>query len=227
MRRALDISDADVSQYITTSFGEAGYGVFGRHAGYDYGVVERPVKAAEAGVITATYTNRENVDGGNIVELRSGQYDHRFLHLKIISVVPGQEVSEGFTLAISGNTGNVGYHLHHDTRIKGTAWDASFDNYVDWERMLVENKGEDMEIIENTNEARQIALTYGLEIAGNDPFLGRAVGTTELEYRTSLASMCANNVKVLNETRDQLSQCQSSKPSAGTVLAPGNYVVKG
>lgn len=131
MRRALD-------NYlpITTVHGQAGYGHFGKHAGYDYGVVKQPVKAPEAGTITAVYLGRENVDGGNIVELRSGKYDHRFLHLLNSKVKVGDKVTEGQVIGTSGNTGNVGYHLHHDVRTKGTAWTASYANYVDWEKLI-------------------------------------------------------------------------------------------
>jgi hypothetical protein len=131
MRRALD-------NYlpITTVHGQAGYGHFGKHAGYDYGVVKQPVKAPEAGTITAVYLGRENVDGGNIVELRSGKYDHRFLHLDSAKVKVGQKVTEGQVLGVSGNTGKVGYHLHHDVRTKGTAWTDSYANYVDWEKLI-------------------------------------------------------------------------------------------
>lgn len=131
MRRALDGNPS-----ITNPFGQAGYGYFGRHAGYDYGVVNQPVKAPESGVITAVYTGRENVDGGNIVELRSGKYDHRFLHLKSPSVKVGQTVAEGQVIGTSGNTGNVGYHLHHDVRTKGTGWRDAYANYVDWEKLI-------------------------------------------------------------------------------------------
>ena len=61
-------------------------------------------------------------------------------------------------------------------------------------------------MIDDTNEARLIALEYGLEIAGSDPFLQRAVGQTELAYRTSLAPMTKNTIKVRTE---ELVACQA------------------
>lgn len=128
---------------ITTYHGEPGFGYFGKHAGYDYGVVRWQVIAPENGVITAVYNNRPTLDGGNIVELRSDRYDHRFLHLDSINVAPGQQVTEGQVLAISGNTGNVAYHLHHDTRAKGTTWTSSYSNYVDWEQ-IIKQEGEEV-----------------------------------------------------------------------------------
>lgn len=130
MRRALDGNPT-----ITTKHGQVGYGYFGKHAGYDYGVVRWAVRAPEAGTISAVYTGRQNVDGGNIVEL-VGKYTHRFLHLDTTNVKVGDKVTEGQQLAITGNSGNVGFHLHHDVRKNGTGWRDSYNNYVDWEALL-------------------------------------------------------------------------------------------
>lgn len=133
-RRALNGSPP-----ITNRHGTPGFGHFGRHAGYDYGVNGATVVAPEAGTIISISHNTP--DGGNIVELK-GKYTHRFLHLKSISVTVGQKVAEGQKLGVSGATGKVsGPHLHHDTRKKGTAWNASYSNYVDWEKLI---EGEDM-----------------------------------------------------------------------------------
>jgi len=130
MRRALD-----TYKPITTVHGQVGYGYFGKHAGYDYGVVHITIKAPENGVIM-NVKKSPDTDGGNIIEMQSSKYDHRFLHLKSIGVKIGQVVKEGQNLGVTGNTGNVGYHLHHDTRIKGTAWKDSYANYVDWESII-------------------------------------------------------------------------------------------
>lgn len=130
MRRALDGNPTQ-----TTYHGEPGYGYFGKHAGYDYGVVKWAVRAPEAGTILNVWTGRETADGGNIVEMQ-GQYTHRFLHLQSASVKPGQKVSEGQELGITGNTGKVDYHLHHDVRKNGTKWTDSYANYVDWEKLI-------------------------------------------------------------------------------------------
>ncbi len=138
MRRALD-----TYKPITTVHGQAGYGRFGKHAGYDYGVVHKTVKAPEDGVIM-NVKKSPDTDGGNIIEMQSSKYDHRFLHLKSIGVKIGQVVKEGQNLGVTGNTGNVGYHLHHDTRKKGTKWTDSYSNYVDWERIIKQQGGKDM-----------------------------------------------------------------------------------
>jgi septal ring factor EnvC (AmiA/AmiB activator) len=145
MRRALDGNPP-----ITTYHGQAGYGYFGKHAGYDYGIVKWAVRAPETGVITAVYANRPTADGGNIVEMR-GAYTHRFLHLDTINVSVGQQVTEGQQLAITGNTGNVGYHLHHDVRKNGTAWTDSYANYYDWEQLI---KGDTMNTEAGTENYR-------------------------------------------------------------------------
>lgn len=143
-------------QPITTVHGQSGFGYFGKHAGYDYGVVKQPVVAPEGGVITNTKI-APTADGGSIVELRSNKYDHRFLHLDSIAVKKGQTVREGQKLGVSGNTGNVGYHLHHDTRKKGTVWTASYSNYVDWEKLI---KGEkDVSKIDRPRAIRLLRLT--------------------------------------------------------------------
>lgn len=130
MRRALDGNPP-----VSTYHGQPGYGYFGRHAGYDYPIVRWAVRAPEAGTILNVWTGRETVDGGNIVELQ-GQYTHRFLHLQSASVKVGQKVAEGQELGITGNTGNVGFHLHHDVRKNGTRWTDSFSNYIDWEQLI-------------------------------------------------------------------------------------------
>lgn len=147
-RRALDGNPP-----ISTKHGEPGFGYFSRHCGYDYAVKEWAVKAPESGVITNVKI-APATDGGNIVELRSDNWDHRFLHLKSASVIKGQIVSEGQVLGISGNTGNVGYHLHHDVRKRGTVWTASYSNYVDWESIIKQNpdilmKGGDMPLTQS------------------------------------------------------------------------------
>ena len=61
-------------------------------------------------------------------------------------------------------------------------------------------------IIDNTNEARQIALEYGWEIAGDDPYLGRAVGKTELQYRTELAPSVKN---IITQRTNELAEAQA------------------
>lgn len=114
-------------------------GSFGKHLGYDYAGNGMVVVAPEDMTVIATGTSSTV---GNYIEAR-GKYTHRFLHLKrhsifrAVGVSVGQFIPEGTVIATSGNTGfTTGPHLHHDTRENFTAWNASFSNYVDWEKML-------------------------------------------------------------------------------------------
>lgn len=136
MRRAVDGNPTQTSKH-----GGPGTGHFKLHLGYDYLVKFAPVKAPVAMTITGLYSGGA---GGNYIEANDGTYTHRFLHLKSFNVSKGQRVSEGQTIATSGNTGavtgaNGGYHLHHDVRKQGTAWNASFSNYIDWEKKIAAN----------------------------------------------------------------------------------------
>lgn len=128
-RRALDGSPK-----INTRHGQSGFGYFGKHLGYDYGVpTGTPVKAPVSGKIRSVSSGGA---GGNIIEMEGGGLYHRFLHLQTFHVKTGQQVNEGQIIATSNNTGTTsGSHLHHDTR-KPSAWNASFNNYVDWEKII-------------------------------------------------------------------------------------------
>lgn len=120
---------------ITSTHGQRTLmGLFGRHLGYDYSVpVGTPVFAPETGVIRLVTTGAE---GGNTIELGSTGYYHRFLHLNKFNVKVGQKVTEGALIGWSGNTGKTtGAHLHHDVRVP-SAWNASFNNFIDWEAKL-------------------------------------------------------------------------------------------
>lgn len=179
-RRALDGNPT-----ITTYFKEPGYGYFGKHAGYDYGVVKQPVKAPESGVITAVYTGRENVDGGNIVEMDSGDRSHRFLHLSTIGVKVGQKVDEGQQLAISGNSGKVDYHLHHDVRKKGTAWTHSLDDYYDWEAIIKQGGGEEVFTQDNYDKIKFIFTDFGVTPPPNGLVVGTPVSSALSQLRNT------------------------------------------
>lgn len=135
MRRAVDGNPTQTSVH-----GGPGGGFFKKHLGYDYLVKNVPVKAPVAGTVKPTGWSN---DLGNWIELAGDDgRTHRLAHLSRKDVQSGR-VAEGQQLGVSGNTGNVvgangGYHLHHDARKAGTAWNASFDNYVDWEKLLAE-----------------------------------------------------------------------------------------
>lgn len=87
-------------------------------------------------------------------------------------------------------------------------------------------KGQTMEpVIDSSHEARIIAEEYGVAIAGNDPFLARAVGSTEREYRASLAPIIRNNSSVDAKTIKELEE----KLAAGTgeFIESKVYIKKG
>lgn len=189
MRRALDGNPP-----ITTYHGEAGYGYFGKHAGYDYGIVRWAVRAPEAGVILNVWLGREAVNGGNIIEMQ-GQYTHRFLHLQSSSVSVGQTVVEGQELGITGNTGNVGFHLHHDIRKNGTKWTDSYSNYIDWEQLIKSNQGEQKMTPQEEANAYRIVLGRTMEHGGSGRTGYKFITDAEPEvngYRNNVNAMIAN-----------------------------------
>lgn len=115
-------------------------GAYGKHLGYDYAGNGMTVVAPEDITVIGLYSGGS---GGYYIEAK-GKYTHRFLHLRRYStfssfgVKVGQVIKEGTAFATSGNSGKVtGPHLHHDVRKNGTAWNSAFDNFVDWEKLIV------------------------------------------------------------------------------------------
>lgn len=115
-------------------------GHFGKHLGYDYFVPKgTPVKAPVAGKVTFSGWSDTL---GNWIELAGVDgRTHRLAHLSRRDASVNQQVGEGLQLGLSGNTGvvtgaNGGFHVHHDVRKAGITWNASFDNYVDWEKLI-------------------------------------------------------------------------------------------
>lgn len=135
MRRCVDNNPKQTSVHGQ----KTNMGHFGKHLGYDYGVpVGTPVKAPVGGkVVTSGWSDSL----GNWIELAgSDNRTHRIAHLNRRDVKAGQQVTESQTLGLSGNTGQTtGPHCHHDVRKAGTTWNASFDNYVDWEKLLADS----------------------------------------------------------------------------------------
>jgi hypothetical protein len=116
------------SIFVTNPFGQAGYGVFGKHAGLDLrAAVGTNVYAPADGVITEKYVG---TGGIQVLSMRIGALEHRFLHLSAMYPTVGESVRQGQLIAKSGNTGNVAAHLHWDVRKAGTAWNRSFSDYV-------------------------------------------------------------------------------------------------
>lgn len=98
----------------------------GTHRGYDYSLpVGIPLHAVAPGVVddtnledvkTSSYGNagkwvRVRHDGSTVPGLGATYYV-AYLHMSQIQVSPGQPVDTTTVLGLSGNTGNVGAHLH-------------------------------------------------------------------------------------------------------------------
>lgn len=119
---------------INTYHGQAGWGKFNKHLGIDYNAsVGTPIYAPVGGTINERVETSGPGSGGKRLQLagRDGKW-HRFLHLSGWNVSVGATVHEGQLLGWSGNTGDTtGPHLHWDVRRANTAWNSSFDNYVD------------------------------------------------------------------------------------------------
>ncbi|HEV3312224.1 MAG TPA: M23 family metallopeptidase [Chloroflexota bacterium] len=86
------------------------------HNGYDYDIAYQPVLAAAAGTIA--YANWESADpyygyGQMILIKHVDGYETLYGHLSKLLVHPGERVSAGQEIAISGTTGHsTGPHLH-------------------------------------------------------------------------------------------------------------------
>lgn len=111
-------------------------GHFGRHLGIDRVVpVGTPIYAPANGrVISSSYSDSL----GNVLEVEMFGLHWRFAHNKSVVKKSGS-FKEGDLLAYSGNTGiTTGPHSHYDARKIGTAWNASFNNYVDPDKVIAQ-----------------------------------------------------------------------------------------
>lgn len=111
---------------ISSSFGpriHPIYGIPSFHTGIDIAVPEgTPVRAAAAGRVT--FAGWESGFGLLVVIDHENGYETYYGHLSKLLVSPGQMVSAGDTIALSGNTGlSTGPHLHFEVRQLGTPVD--------------------------------------------------------------------------------------------------------
>jgi hypothetical protein len=79
------------------------------------------VYAAQGG--TVTYGGWMGGGGGNTVIVKNGSMETRYLHLSQVITTPGQTVSAGQKIALSGDTGEASTapHLHFEVRDQGGA----------------------------------------------------------------------------------------------------------
>ncbi len=123
------------SRRITSSFGPRTHPVTGEpgkmHYGIDFGVYRQPVFASASGVVTSTHAMSGYGNTVVITHIIDGQtYTTLYAHLESISVSPGQVVTQGDQIAISGNTGgsSTGHHLHFE--IHNGPWNSAKSNAV-------------------------------------------------------------------------------------------------
>lgn len=91
------------------------------HTGIDYrAYVGTSVVAAADGVVIQTSTGWSGGYGIEIVLSHGGGIATRYAHLSQVSVSPGQSVSQGQTIGLSGNSGrSTGPHLHFEKIVNG------------------------------------------------------------------------------------------------------------
>lgn len=98
---------------ITSRFGWRRHPVTGRagfHNGIDLAASAQAVRSIMAGTVTAT-GNHRNL--GNYVRIDHGSVQSVYGHLSRITVKPGQPVTAGYPVGITGRTGRAtGEHLH-------------------------------------------------------------------------------------------------------------------
>jgi murein DD-endopeptidase MepM/ murein hydrolase activator NlpD len=94
-------------------------GEFHIHTGVDIAAsTGTPVRASADGVVIfAEYSGGY----GKLVVIQHGEFQTYYGHLSRFTVVSGQEVRRGETIALSGATGRVtAPHLHYEVRQRGT-----------------------------------------------------------------------------------------------------------
>lgn len=112
---------------ITSGFGgrEIGAG-YEYHPGIDIAVPEgTPIRAALSGTVVFTQSEAESGGYGNYTCIdHGGGLSTCYAHQSEFAVSPGQSVSQGQIIGLSGNTGySTGPHLHFEVRIFGEVTD--------------------------------------------------------------------------------------------------------
>lgn len=177
-----------------------------RHIGVDLrAAVGTPIYAPDAGVVTLV----DNV-GLKLVEIRINGMLHRFLHLDRNVLSNGQGVSRGQVIGYSGNTGGVAAHLHWDVRKNGTAYNASYYNYVNPMTLINEQGGSEIMDTDAKVKAQYYTLR-GSEgtAAERKGWIGKsyeefnAKARAEVDSREAHRRNLESAVSVLTKERDQ------------------------
>ncbi|WP_407657903.1 MULTISPECIES: peptidoglycan DD-metalloendopeptidase family protein [Limnobaculum] len=100
------------------------------HEGIDFSmpIGSTVVSTGEGEVVIAKYSP----SAGNYIVIRhKNSYETYYMHLSKLMVQPGQRVSRGQKIALSGNTGrSTGAHLHYELRVNDRAVDPLSSDLV-------------------------------------------------------------------------------------------------
>ncbi len=104
---------------VSSPFGRRSSGM---HYGTDFAVpIGTPVVAPEDGTV---WQAGWGGDAGNMVAINSGNVQHKLMHLSQVKVKPGEKVTKGQVVGLSGNTGySTGPHLHWSKYVAGNPVD--------------------------------------------------------------------------------------------------------
>jgi murein DD-endopeptidase MepM/ murein hydrolase activator NlpD len=109
---------ASSGYYIRPIVGRLTQGYHGRYRALDYGApVGTPVWAAASGTVIASRSGWNGGYGTMIIISHNNGTQTLYAHLSQLNVSVGQQVSQGQTIGLSGNTGrSTGPHLHFEIR---------------------------------------------------------------------------------------------------------------
>lgn len=95
----------------------------GNHAGLDIAIPQgTPVYAAASGVVRSASASPAGAMGIYAAIQHGNGLVTRYLHFSQLLVSPGQQVSKGQEIGLSGNTGlSTGPHLHFDVKVPNEA----------------------------------------------------------------------------------------------------------
>lgn len=111
---------------VTSPYGYRWHPLTGQwqfHAGVDLRARRDTVYSALPGTVAEV---GRNSGLGRYIRINHGRISTIYAHLSAIGVHPGQPVTAGQPIAITGATGRVtGAHLHFEVRLNGTAIDPA------------------------------------------------------------------------------------------------------
>lgn len=184
---------------------------YGFHTGVDFSYSpDRTIYAPEKGVVQVYPWNSKDYNGNYII-LLNGNRRHFFGHIAQFLARSGQEVKEGQSIAIMGDTGYAeGAHLHWGLRVDGKIVDGL--KYVRGGGMDNTQKAGHV----RANEIFKAVLFRGLPKA---EYLKYHSKSTELQIFEAARKSAEHK-----SLEQKLANC--GKPVNATQLKPGVYQVK-